>query len=62
MSQKLRQLAQNQPKINVVAQQADHANLNNGWFITLAAFFAGVFYFLGYYFWGNTVAHLLTGN
>ena len=60
MSRRLRQLIENQPKVKV-AQHAHDAGWDKTWFAALAAIFAGVFYFFGYYFWG-TLWRALTGG
>ena len=52
MSQRYRRLIEDQPKIKVVAQAHD-ASTDTVWFVTLAATFAGVFYFFSYYFGGD---------
>ncbi len=61
MSRQHRQLIANQAKIKVVAQAHDASVANKVWFVTLAAFFAGVFYFFGYYWW-NEVGRVLAGG
>jgi len=40
-------------KNNSIAQAIHQTELVNVWFIALATFFAGVFYFWAYYFWGS---------
>ena len=60
MSKRLRRLLESQPQIKV-AQHAHDDNMDKVWFATLAAVFAGAFYFFGYYFWG-AVWHALTGG
>ncbi len=60
MSKRLRRLIESQPQIKV-AQHAQDNTLEKVWFVTLAAVFAGAFYFFGYYFLG-TVWHALTGG
>ena len=62
MSRRYRQLIANQAKVKVVAQAHDTSVANKVWFVTLAAFFAGVFYFFGYYFWGSVVWRVLAGG
>ncbi|MCQ3976866.1 MAG: hypothetical protein DPW09_25850 [Anaerolineae bacterium] len=52
MSKHLRRLIKNQPQVKVVAHTHDNSK-DTVWFVTLAAAFAGVFYFFGYYFWGD---------
>ncbi|MBE7469231.1 MAG: hypothetical protein HS114_08855 [Anaerolineales bacterium] len=52
MSKHLRRLVKNQPQVKVVAHTQDNSK-DTVWFVTLAAAFAGVFYFFGYYFWGD---------
>lgn len=52
MPKHYRQLIKNQPQVKVVAQAHDTSK-DHAWFVTLAAAFAGVFYFFGYYFWGD---------
>jgi len=52
MSKHLRRLVKNQPQVKVVAHTHDNSK-DTVWFVTLAAAFAGVFYFFGYYFWGD---------
>lgn len=61
MSRRYRQLIANQAKIKVVAQAHDLSIHQKVWFVTLAAFFAGVFYFLGYYWW-NEMWRVLSGG
>ena len=51
MSQQLRQIPTQHPN-QAVALQAQSDSLNSFWFYALAAYFAGVFYFFSYYFWG----------
>jgi hypothetical protein len=51
MSKHLRRLVKNQPQVKVVAHT--HDNSKDTVFVALAVAFAGVFYFFGYYFWGN---------
>lgn len=53
-------LSQNQSKVKVIAQ-AHPVPMDKAWFVTLAAFVAGVFYFFGYYFWGD-VWRVLAGG
>ncbi len=49
MSKRYRRLLENQARVEVVAQA--HDSMSAVWFVTLAAVFAGVFYFWGYYVW-----------
>jgi hypothetical protein len=60
MPRHYRHLIENQAKVKVVAQAQD-ASLDKAWFVTLAAAVAGVFYFFGYYFWGD-VWRVLAGG
>ena len=60
MSKRLRRLIENQPQI-IVAQHTHDNTMDKVWYATLAALFAGVFYFFGYYF-GGTLWHALTGG
>ncbi|MCK6629017.1 MAG: hypothetical protein L6R45_28040 [Anaerolineae bacterium] len=60
MSKHLRRLVKNQPQVKVVAHTHDNSK-DTVWFVTLAAAFAGVFYFFGYYFWGD-LWRVLTGG
>jgi hypothetical protein len=62
MSKRRRQLIENQAKIKVVAQAHNASADNKVWFVTLAAFFAGVFYFWAYYFFGDEVWRVLAGG
>ncbi len=62
MSRRYHQLIENQAKVRVVAQAHDASADHKVWFMTLAAFFAGVFYFFGYYFWGDEVWRVLAGG
>jgi hypothetical protein len=59
MPRHYRHLIENQAKVKVIAQAQD-ASLDKAWFVTLAAV-AGVFYFFGYYFWGD-VWRVLAGG
>jgi hypothetical protein len=59
MTKQIRRLIEDQAK--VVAHTHD-ANADKVWFVTLAAAFAGVFYFYAYYFWGNGLWRVLTGG
>jgi hypothetical protein len=59
MSRQIEQLIQEQPQVRVIAQTH---NTNDLWFKTLVAMSAGVFYFFGYYFWGDSVWSTLTGG
>jgi hypothetical protein len=61
MSARLRQLIKNQPQVKV-AQHVQDDSINNVWVATLAFIFAGVFYFYGYYFFGETVWRVLVGD
>lgn len=62
MSRRLRQIPlhqlEKQTQVKVV-QQIQATSLDQAWFATLAAFFAGVFYFFSYYFWGTAWRVLL---
>jgi len=49
-----------QSKVQVAVQAQDNAASVQFWFVALAFFFAGVFYFWGYYFWAN-LWRVLTG-
>lgn len=60
MAKRYRHLIENQAKVKVVAQ-AHNASMDKAWFVTLAAIAAGVFYFFGYYFWGD-VWRVLAGG
>lgn len=64
VSRKIRQLIEaeikNQPHVKL-AEQTDESALVQGWLTALAFFFAGVFYFYAYYFWGNWGAALTGG-
>jgi hypothetical protein len=60
MSKRLQRLLQNQPRVKV-AQHTQNNSQVNIWFAALATFFAGVFYFFGYYFW-DTLWRALTGG
>ena len=60
MSKQLQRHLQNQSRVKVAQHTLDN-NLNAIRFAALATFFAGVFYFFSYYFWG-TVWHALTGG
>jgi hypothetical protein len=60
MSKRYRHLIENQSKVKVIAQ-ADNASADKVWFVTLATAVAGVFYFFGYYFWGD-VWRVLAGG
>jgi hypothetical protein len=60
MSQLLHKLIKNQTQVKV-ARHAHNADVNSFWFVTLAVFFAGVFYFFGFYFWSNLWS-VLTGS
>jgi hypothetical protein len=60
MSKQLQRHLQNRPRVKV-AHHTHHNNLNTIWFTALATFFAGVFYFWGYYF-GGTLWRALTGG
>lgn len=51
MSAQVRQLIQN--RVQVKTAQTGHTSLDKAWFTTLATFFAGVFYFYGYYYFGG---------
>lgn len=57
MSKQLHHLTQNK----IQAKAAQRNDLGTVWFAALAAGFAGVFYFWGYYFWG-AMGSVLTGN
>jgi hypothetical protein len=57
MSKQIHQLLQSKPIITV-ATRTQHNAENLVWFVSLAAFAAGVFY---YYFWGAT-GSVLIGN
>ena len=50
MSKRIRQSINDEIQVKVIAQTRDHG-LGMVWYLTLAAIFAGVFYFWGYYFW-----------
>lgn len=52
MPKRYRHLIKNQSQVKVMAQ-AHNTSEDRVWFVTLAAAFAGVFYFFGYYFWGD---------
>ena len=60
MSKQLRHFIKNQPQVKVVAQSHDNSK-DTVWFVTLAAAFAGVFYFFGTYF-GDDLWRVLTGG
>jgi hypothetical protein len=60
MSKQYNQFPENQPKVKVAVQTRDTGS-SNAWFVTLAVFFAGVFYFWGYYFWA-VLWRVLTGG
>ena len=55
-----RHLIEDQSKIKVMAQAHD-ASKDTVWFVTLAAAFAGAFYFFGYYF-GDDLWRVLAGG
>ncbi len=59
MSRKIRHLIHNQAQVKVASQTHDSA-LFQGRLVTLALFFAGVFYFYAY-FWGSWGAALTGG-
>jgi hypothetical protein len=61
MSKRLRHLIENQPKIKVAAPVQPAAS-DNYWFATLAIFFAGVFYFWAYYFFGEIGWRVFSGG
>jgi hypothetical protein len=61
MSRRYRHLINNQAKVQVVAQTRNAA-MDKAWFVTLAAAVAGVFYFLGYYFFGGDLWRVLAGG
>lgn len=61
MSRRSRHLIETQPKVKVVAQAHTGAS-DNYWFATLAIFFAGVFYFFGYYFFGEILWRAFSGG
>lgn len=60
MPKRYRHLIKNQPQIKVVAHTHDNSK-NTVWFVTLAAAFAGVFYFFSYYFWYDVWRVLIGG-
>lgn len=60
MSRRYRQLIESQAKVKVAAHTHD-LTTDQVWFITLAATFAGVFYFFGYYFGGDLWRALVGG-
>lgn len=60
MSRRLRRHLENQAQVKVGTKAHGDA-LNTGWFLTLAALFAGAFYFFGYYFWEH-LWRVLTGG
>ena len=60
MSKRIRRLIENQAEVKVVAQ-AHNINTDRVRFITLAAAFAGVFYFFDYYF-GSYCWRLVAGG
>jgi Kef-type K+ transport system membrane component KefB len=60
MPKHLRHFIKNQPQVKVIAHSHDNSK-DTVWFVTLAAAFAGVFYFFGYYFW-HTVWRVLMGG
>jgi hypothetical protein len=57
MSKQLDQLTQSRTQVAVHSQDGASARF---WFVALAFFFAGVFYFYGYYFWAD-LWRVLTG-
>lgn len=61
MSKRLRHLIENQPKVKVAAQAQSTAP-DNYWPATLAVFFAGVFYFFAYYFFGEIGWRVFSGG
>jgi hypothetical protein len=52
MSKQSRRFIEKQAQVKVVAHAHD-ANADKVLFVTLAAAFAGVFYFFAYYFWSD---------
>jgi len=61
MSKRYRHLIENQSKVKVMAQAHDAAS-DKAWFAMLAAVFAGIFYFFGYYFFGSNWWRVLAGG
>jgi hypothetical protein len=57
MSKLSHQLTQSKTQVAVQSQDTASAKF---WFVALAFFFAGVFYFYGYYFWAD-LWRVLTG-
>jgi hypothetical protein len=60
MSKQLHQIP-TQHANKAVALQLQSDDLNSFWFLALAVYFAGVFYFYSYYFWSKMWG-VLIGN